>query len=68
MIIETIKAEGLSQLSYLVGSNGVAAVIDRSATAKPISSVPVHVAYRSAMFSRPIAMRISSPGQLYWPN
>lgn len=28
MIIETIKAEGLSQLSYLVGSNGVAAVID----------------------------------------
>lgn len=28
MIIETIKTEGLSQLSYLVGSNGTAAVID----------------------------------------
>ncbi|GGC89217.1 MBL fold metallo-hydrolase [Halopseudomonas salina] len=28
MIIETIKTEGLSQLSYLVGSNGAAVVID----------------------------------------
>ncbi len=28
MIIETIKTEGLSHLSYLIGSNGAAAVID----------------------------------------
>lgn len=28
MIIETIKTEGLSHLSYLVGSNGAAVVID----------------------------------------
>jgi hydroxyacylglutathione hydrolase len=66
MYFETIKTPGLSQLSYIIGAGGQAAVID------PRRDCEVYVDKARAegleISSRPIAMRTSSADRRSFPK
>lgn len=68
MFVEKIKTPGLAHLSYIIGAEGQAIVIDPRLDCEFILKKQRHKAVASAISLKPIAMKIWSPDRRLWLN